>query len=242
MRTQIERRMVSWDPATATLTVGARSTVVACEPGDNECLLRTYLGLVAEQRDVRLGLGVSLRRDDVAVLAELLDLDDDDLESRLVRILRLSEAEAKDLTQRLRRHKVVAAAVGVGLLAGVPASQAVAGANDAAGSDDDRTRAAVTVADVSPAPVDDPVVVEVPATTAAPAPVVVTPPAPLAVEEPPAPAPQPAPASAPEAPAADPEVEIGHSVTYERDPSFVPPEGVDIGDAMVIERDAPPRG
>lgn len=239
MRTVIERRMVSWDPATATLTVGARSTLVTCDPGDNECLLRTYLGLVAEQRDVRLGLGVSLRRDDVAVLAELLDLDDDDLEARLVRILRLSEAEARDLTQRLRRHKVVAAAVGVGLLAGVPVSQAVAGANDAAGSDDDRTRAAVTVADVSPAPVDDPVVIELTPTPAVAAPAVVAP-APLAVDEPPAPAPAPAPAMP--APAAESEVEIGHTVTYERDPNFVPPEGVDIGDAMVIERDAPPGG
>jgi hypothetical protein len=228
MRTDIQRREVAFDAATGTLVVGARTVVV--EPGDNERLLRTYLGLVAEQRDVTLSKGVVLRRDDIAVLADLLDLDDEDLETRLQRILHLSAAEAADLTGRLRRHRVAVAAVGVGLLAGVPAvGTALAGADEA-----DRpvtvptptTVAVVQVDPVAPDALDRAVVVEVPA--------------PVAAEQPaPGPAPQPAPEPEPE-PEVEPE--IGYSVTYERDPSFVAPDGVDIGDSMVIERELPAEG
>lgn len=201
MRTDILRREVAWDAATSTLIVGGRSTVVTCDPGDNECLLRTYLGLVAEQREVALGRGVHLRRDDIAVLAELLDLDDVDLESRLRRILHLSGKEAADLHRRLRRQRVAAAALGVGLLAGVPVGKTVAAAAEATTP----PAVAVEVVDVdpvSPDSLDHPVTVT-------------------------------------EAPA---ETEIGDAVRYERDPDYVAPEGVDIGDALVIERGSAPDG
>jgi hypothetical protein len=230
MRTEIERREVAWDAATATLTVGGRSTVVTCDPGDNECLLRTYLGLVAEQRDVTLGRGAHLRRDDVAVLAELLDLDDVDLEARLRRILHLSSRDAADLHRRLRRHRVAAAAVGVGLLATVPAGRALAIAADGTQTSGTPTSVAVVEVDpVSPDALDHPITV-----TFAPADVEVLEPL-VAVAETPAPAPDPEPALEPEP---EGEAEVGYSVTYERDPSYVPPEGVDIGDSMLIERDA----
>jgi hypothetical protein len=228
MQTAIERRQVAWDPTTATLTVGNRRTVVTCAPGDNECILRTYLALVAEQRDIRLERSIALRRDDVVVLAELLDLDDAELEARLRRLLCLSETEAADLTRRLRRQRVVAAAVGVGLLAGVPASQAVVAASEAADA----------TAPADPVVVDDSTVLSPDALDR---PVVVS----FGADDPPAPEPQPAaaeaaPATEPEpapAPEPEPEVEVGYTVRYERDPDYVPPEGVEIGDAMVIERD-----
>lgn len=229
MRTDIQRRQVAYDASTGTLTVGGRTTVLTCDPGDNECLLRTYLDLVAEQRDVRLGEGVYLRRDDVAVLAELLDLDDADLEGRLRRILRLSEAQAADLHRRLVRHRVAAAAVGVGLLAGVPAT-ALAGAGEATNEPVPSVPAAAVVQldPVAPDSLDRAVVVVSEA-----APVVAPPP-------PPAPAPEPAPVVEPEPVVAAaepaPEVEVGPAVTYERDPTYVAPEGVDIGESLVIER------
>lgn len=231
MRTDIQRRQVAYDASTGTLTVGGRMTVVTCDPGDNECLLRTYLDLVAEQRDIRLGQGVHLRRDDVAVLAELLDLDDADLEGRLRRILRLSEAQAADLHRRLVRHRVAAAAVGVGLLAGVPAT-ALAGADEAAGEPAATVpvAAVVQVDPVVPDSLDRAVVV---VSEAAP---VVAPPPPAPAPAPPAPVVEPEPVVAVAEPAPAPEVEIGHAVTYEQDPTYVAPEGVDIGESLVIER------
>lgn len=229
MRSDITRRQVAFDAASGTLTVGGRTTVVDCDPSDNECLLRTYLDLVADQRSVPLGRSIHLRRDDIAVLAELLDLDDDDLEARLQRILHLSEADAADLHRRLLRHRVAAAAVGVGLLAAVPVGSVMAGATEHGGDDDP----AIEV-QLAPDRLDGPVVVEaddqrdpfVPAPAAK-----VTPPPqpePQVTTEPPQPEPEP-----------EPEVSVGYSVTYERDPNFVPEEGVDIGTSMVIERDAP---
>lgn len=166
----VQRRSISWNPDSRELVVGQRRAVLACGPGDNECVLRTYLSLVAEQRDVVLGRGMPLRADDVAVLAELLDLDDSALEARLQRILRLSSEEASSLRSKLLRHRLAAGAVGVGLAAAASfgVAQAVA-------------------AQTAP----------------------------------------------------DSTVDIGYTVRYERDPDFVAPEGVDIGDAMVLERDAP---
>ena len=122
MASDIARRQVGYDPSDGTLTVGARTTVVTRDLGDNERLLRTYLDLVTEQREVPADRAVRLRRADITALADLLDLDDADLVDRLTRILRLSELEARDLHRRLVRQRVAAAAIGVGLLAAVPAA------------------------------------------------------------------------------------------------------------------------
>jgi hypothetical protein len=207
---------VSYDPATATLVVGARRVVVTCDPNDNECLLRTYLELVAAQRGVPVGTGVHLRRDDVLALARLLDLDDDDLESRLQRLLRLSENEASALARRLRRNGV-AAALGLGMITAVPAIEGLAA---------DRAVASPT----RPAAAEEPTTTTTTTKQSLATPVTVTVPAPVPAPETttsvvsdPAPAP----------------VDVGHAVRHERDPDFVAPPGVDIGDAMTIERDAP---
>lgn len=176
MRTErkIERRAVSWDPDTRELVVGRRRVLLECDPGDNECVLRTYLSLVAEQRDIVLGLAMQIRADDIAVLAEILDLEDTALELRLQRLLRLSRADAATLKSRLLRHRLAAGAVGVGLLAAASV-------------------AAASVAAADPPP---------PHYTSS----------------------------------TDSGVDIGYTVRYERDPNYVAPEGVDIGDAMIIER------
>ena len=120
------RRQVTFDAASGTLTVGGRTTVVAGDLGDNERLLRIYLGLVAEQRAMPLDRAVHLRRADVATLAELLDLDHADLADDLARILRLTADEATDLHRRLLRQRLAVAAMGVGLVAAVPAAAGAA--------------------------------------------------------------------------------------------------------------------
>lgn len=219
------------------LTVGERAVTLTCAAGDNECILRTYLHLVAEQRDVTLGRGVILRRDDVLVLAEMLDLDDVRLEHKLATILRLSDPEAKALRRELLRTRVTVAAMGVGLVAGLPFAGAAA-------ADHATPPAAVEVAPVAastgdrfiPKSTPTTVTVEVTATT-----VTSTPPVAPAPADPVVAAAAPPQPETPRAePSPGPEPEIGWSVTYERDPDFVPPEGVEIGDALVIERDLPP--
>ena len=213
-----KRRGVSYDPATSTLVVGARRVVVTHELSDNERLLRTYLELVASQRGVVVGTAIHLRRDDILALAQLLDLDDNDLESRLQRLLRLSENDASALARRLRRNGV-AAALGLGIITAVPAIEGLARADHAVAAP--KPVAAVEETSTSTTPTTEP-----PAATA----VTVTVPAPVpapetttAVVSDPAPAP----------------VDIGDAVQHERDPDFVAPAGIDIGDAMTIERDTP---
>lgn len=230
---------MSWDPHLGLLTVGDRSVTLTCPPGDNECILETYLHLVAEQRAVRLDRRIVLRRDDVQVLAELLDLDDARLEQRLARILRLSDPEAKALRRDLLRQRVSAAALGVGLAAGVPLAAAV-GTSSAAASD-------ATSSNRTEAPTNEPGHLDLTATPTTTA-VTVEVPAPEPPAVPPAPAPEVAAAAPPEHPERPPaeeappveDVEISYTVTYERDPEFVPPDGVEIGESMVIERDLPP--
>jgi hypothetical protein len=229
----ISRRAVSWDPALGVLTVGERAVTLTCAAGDNECILRTYLHLVAEQREVALDRSVVLRRDDVLVLAELLDLDDVRLEHKLARILRLSDPEAKELRRELLRQRVTVAAMGVGLVAGIPlVGMATADAATSPATNGEVVRAGVPGEALPASPTTTEVTVEV-ATVPTLAPTAAAPVAAASTPEPPA---EP-PAEAADEPTGD--VEIGYSVTYERDPDFVPPDGVEIGDAMVIERELP---
>ena len=173
------RRQVTFDASSGTLTVGGRTTVVSGQLGDNERLLRIYLGLVAEQRAMPLDRAVHLRRADIATLAELLDLDHADLSDDLARILRLTADQASDLHRRLLRQRLAVAAMGVGLVAAVPVA---AGAAEA------------------------PAVVHESKAIAA-------------------------------APAIETEVELAPAVRHERpDPAVAQEPGVDIIDALTIER------
>ena len=200
MPSQIERRQVDYDPTTGILTVGGRTAVVTADLGDNERLLRTYLGLVAQQRDVVLGRAVHLRRADVAALSALLDLDDIDLEFQLAAILQLSDEEAADLHRRLLRQRFAAAAIGVGIFAGASAAMPAAGAVEAMPK-----AVAAQMAHTTSKAIGSPVTV-----TAVTAPVA---------------------AAAPE-----PDVALAPAVRHEREVPPATPEGVDIGDALTIER------
>jgi hypothetical protein len=162
------RRQISWDHATATLTVGTRARVVPCAPGDNECFLRTFVELVAMQRRVRKGADLDLRRDDIAVLAELLDLDDADLEARLARILLFDADEAAQVHRLLKL--AAAATVGAGLLASSALPAAADDASVAADKAIGRPPASVVVTDIVDTDIDDAVVYERPAVDPAPGP------------------------------------------------------------------------
>lgn len=119
-----ERVPVSYDPATGLLVVGEHQAIVERATGgnDNEVVLRTYLDLVAAARGVALGRDMPLRGDDIEILAALLDLDDRDLEARLMRMLCIDAPTARRLRGRIRRHRVVlaAASLSIGIVAAAP--------------------------------------------------------------------------------------------------------------------------
>jgi hypothetical protein len=252
-RTSTSRPALSFDRVQHTMTVGRRSVAMASGPDDNEAILRAFLQLVAEQRGVPMAQGLVLRRRDIAVLADFLDLDDEALEGKLASILKLTEREAVDLRGQLLRHRVAAAAVGVGMLAGVPAGTAPSAAADAAVSRPVGAVAEETFAIMAPVrtPISIDAMARMDAIVSATPPVVV--PAgewtrrrrskpstaaavPAAAVEPPAVvAPEPAPEVA-SAPATEPTTEIGDAATYERDLDLELPPGVEIGSALVLER------
>lgn len=118
------REPVAFDPATRRLTVGNRSTVVPDVDDRNEAMLRGYLAVVAQVRGTAVGSLTQVRQDDVAALAELLDLDDGDLEARFVRLLGMTPEMAADTRHRIARHRAILAAAG--LTVGVLMSPSVA--------------------------------------------------------------------------------------------------------------------
>jgi hypothetical protein len=225
---------VVWHGDSRTLTVGEQTHVVPDVDGDNDELLRCYLALVREVRGLVSSERFALRQDDVEALASILDLDDADLELRLVRMLHVSSTEAAELRRKMVARRILGAAgaLTVGLLASMPLTAAASEAP----APTTTTTAAVAGATISVATsvvnIGEPLVIERD----------VTPPPPP--EETPAPPPEETPA-----PPADDNVDIGEPLVIERDPSDVPPptttpppvdEHVEIGDALVIERDAPP--
>jgi transcriptional regulator with XRE-family HTH domain len=123
-----ERDPVHYDPVRCLLTVGQRVVELhaAAFSHDNDGVLREYLTVVADARHTYVGPHLQLRQDDIEVLAELLDLDDADLEARLSRILGVDRREATHLRGLLTRQRVAiaAASVAIGLVAAVPFARA----------------------------------------------------------------------------------------------------------------------
>src|SRR5689334_8062234 len=103
------RRTVTFDPVSRELRIGGHVAVVADD--DNEGVLRAYLTLVTQARGRAVRTAAHLRHDDIVALAQVLDLDDADLESRLVRLLGLSRVEAAEVHRRLRARAAAAATV-----------------------------------------------------------------------------------------------------------------------------------
>jgi transcriptional regulator with XRE-family HTH domain len=95
------RDVVEFDPASSILRVGDHAVGIA--EVSNDGVLRAYLALVREQRGLPSDAAVALRVEDIEVLASALDLDDDELEARLVLLARMTALEAQDVRARLLR-------------------------------------------------------------------------------------------------------------------------------------------
>jgi hypothetical protein len=107
------RQPVTFDPTTRLLSVGVHSTVVPDVAGSNEAMLRGYLAVVAMARGTAVASLTEVRQHDVVVLAQLLDLDDNDLEARFIRLLGMTPAMAADTRRRIAMHRAVLAAAGI---------------------------------------------------------------------------------------------------------------------------------
>ena len=207
----LPRQPVTFDRDSLRLTIGDKSTVVPDSAAGNEAMLRCYLALVAEVRGTPIGSGIEVRHDDVVVLAEILDLTDDDLEVHLANLLGVSANDAAEVHRRIRRHHAFAAAFAAAL-----GSVVFVGATNVSAASPAVARPAVIASAHE----------DVPATTA-----IIAIAAPVADETPPPP-PPPAPHTQPTSdddvqigdamviergqPPADPSTEIGDTVTYER--------------------------
>src|SRR5215207_7793395 len=108
------RDEVSYDPATGTMRLGRQAVVLpVAVRNDNDDILSAYLALVRQQRGLRPGQEVVVRTDDLEVLADALDLDDEDLEERLVGIIGLSRRQAAVVRAKLLRKRLTVGMVGM---------------------------------------------------------------------------------------------------------------------------------
>ena len=141
------RDVIEFDAAARYMRVGSAS--VSMTEVHNEAVLATYVSLVREQRNLKLGEVFTFRQQDLDALCDALDLEDADLEDRLVRATGLDAEQAADIHRKLMRRRLALPAVG--LLAG--SSIGLARAADHGGA---ATPAPIVVEHKAPPPSSDP--------------------------------------------------------------------------------------
>jgi transcriptional regulator with XRE-family HTH domain len=116
------RQPLWFDPVLGRLVVGEQEVRIDQSVLGNEGVLRCYLSMVRYERGLDDDAPVTLRLDDLEVLALALDVTDRELESQLVRLAGVSERTAADIRRRLvrRRAPTRVAALALGVLAAVP--------------------------------------------------------------------------------------------------------------------------
>jgi len=111
------RTSVSYDPSTGIMRMGDQALALPGSMLDNDTVLGAYIGLVRRLRGLRADQDVKVRQDDLEALAEALDLDDEELEERLVRVIGISRTQAAAVRAQLLRRRL--AVPMVGMLAGI---------------------------------------------------------------------------------------------------------------------------
>ncbi len=121
------RDTVEFDRTARSLRVGG--AIVSVSDVHNEAVLTTYVELVRQQRGLPDGAAFDIRHEDVDALASTLDLDDDELEHRLVTIVGMPADVAAGMRDRLltRRRMSLPAGLVVGSLGLVPGAAGPAG-------------------------------------------------------------------------------------------------------------------
>jgi len=110
------RDVVEFDRVSRFLRVG--SSLVSVAELHNDAILNAYVELVRDQRGVLPGRPFKVRAEDLDVLATALDLQDDELEKRLVKIIGLTPADAGELRRQIVRRRMAMPAAGL-LMSGI---------------------------------------------------------------------------------------------------------------------------
>src|SRR5215211_4630124 len=111
------RSSVSYDASTGIMRMGEQAVALPGNMLDNDTVLGAYIGMVRRQRGLRPDQDVKVRQEDLEALGEALDLDDDELEERLVRVIGMSRSQAAAVRAQLLRRRL--AVPMVGMLAGL---------------------------------------------------------------------------------------------------------------------------
>ena len=106
----IKSKIQNLDTASQVRTQG---TVVSVTDVHNEAVLTTYVQLVRQQRGLPAGAAFEIRHEDVDALADTLDLDDAELEARLVAIVGLPAEAAAGIRQRLLSRRRLGLPAGI---------------------------------------------------------------------------------------------------------------------------------
>jgi transcriptional regulator with XRE-family HTH domain len=104
---------VSYDRATGIMRMGDHAIAIPGSMHDNDAVLGAYIGMVRRQRGLRPDQEVRVREEDLEALSEALDLDDDELEDRLVRVIGLSRTQAAAVRAHLLRRRLAVPMVGL---------------------------------------------------------------------------------------------------------------------------------
>lgn len=145
MSTEVERQ-VRYDAGRGAFVMAGRERVIA-DDASNHRVLEVYVDLVEECRGHRIGRLAEVRDDDVDALAEVLDLDAEQLVAEIEAVLALSSTQARTLLDRLRERRLQLA--GAVLVAGVVVGGLVVAGTpgDASGAADDPAAEETTTAD-----------------------------------------------------------------------------------------------
>jgi transcriptional regulator with XRE-family HTH domain len=111
------RAVVSYDPSTGIMQMGDQAVAIPTTSLDNDTVLAAFVALVRRVRGLRLDQDVKVRQEDLDALGEVLDLDDQELEERLMRIIGMSRSQAAAVRAQLLRKRL--AVPMVGMLAGL---------------------------------------------------------------------------------------------------------------------------
>jgi transcriptional regulator with XRE-family HTH domain len=111
------RASVSYDRATGIMKMGDQAVAMPGSMHDNDTVLGAYVAMVRRHRGLRPDQDIKVRQEDLEALGEALDLEDDELEERLVRVIGISRTQAAAVRAQLLRRRL--AVPMVGMLAGL---------------------------------------------------------------------------------------------------------------------------
>jgi transcriptional regulator with XRE-family HTH domain len=107
------RTVVAYDPSTGIMQMADQAVAIPVTSLDNDTVLAAFVALVRRVRGLRLDQDVKVRQEDLDALGEVLDLDDEELEERLMRIIGMSRSQAAAVRAQLLRKRLAVPMVGM---------------------------------------------------------------------------------------------------------------------------------